>query len=232
MDHRLGRPSMVIVKLRKSLCAADNVRFNAYAINLYDEVCCNNFTCLFNAHSFQSMAEPTMEVVFEGEREQNGMWVLLLMICVPCKAGWLNCRNVFFRASDKISAIVQTVQAFTAEQSDEAQRTTSLLSVEASGVPEFRMSITLPISMSMRGEKQRRVGILTGGIAGGIIVLTFASMIVVLCYKTLQKRRNGQAGNRYRAKDHEVDIDDYDDIEGEWFSDSRLAKSDNSFISS
>jgi hypothetical protein len=109
------------------------------------------------------------------------------------------------------------VQAFTAERSDEAQPTTSLLSVEASSVPEPSMSIATQISMSMRGERQWRVGIITGGLAGGIVVLTFASIIAVLCHKTLQKRRNGQEGNKYKTKDHEMDIDDYDDIDGECF---------------
>jgi len=52
---------------------------------------------------------------------------------------------VFLRTSEKMSA---TVQAFTAERSDEAQPTTSRLSVEASSVPEPSMSITTQISTS------------------------------------------------------------------------------------
>jgi len=109
-----------------------------------------------------------------------------------------------------------TAQAFTAERSNEAQPTTSLLSVEASSVPEPSMGIPLQISMSMRSEKRRRVGIITGGLAAGITLLTFASMIAMLYHKALQKRR--KEGNKYRTKD--LDIDDYDDIDGECFSDS------------
>jgi hypothetical protein len=96
----------------------------------------------------------------------------------------------------------------------EAQPKTSLLSVEASSVTEPSMSITTQISMSMQVERQRRVGIITGRLADGIAVLMFASIIAVLC---LQKRCNVQEGDKYRTKDHEMDIDDYDDIDGECF---------------
>jgi hypothetical protein len=139
------------------------------------------------------------------------------VVVVPCRTT---------EGTDEI--MPATVQVSTTAQSDEAQHTASLLSIETSSASIPTMSVTMSMSMSMRSAQQRRVAIVMGGLAGGIAVLALASTVAMLCHNALQKRRGkGQGRKRYGVKNHEMDgddDDDNDDIEGEYLVDSKLTK--------
>ncbi|KAF8706302.1 hypothetical protein AX14_013803 [Amanita brunnescens Koide BX004] len=122
---------------------------------------------------------------------------------------------------DKI--MLTTVQVSTTTvQSDEAQHTTS---IEASSVPKPSMSTDMPMSTSMR-SKQRLVAIIMGGLAAGIAVFGFVSVIAMLWHNTLQRRRGNGRGNGYDVKNHEMDDEDddndSDDIEDQHPSSHQL----------
>lgn len=136
----------------------------------------------------------------------------MTLIIVPCRT---------IEDLDKI--MLTTVQVSTTTvQSDEVQHTTS---IEASSVPKPSMSTDMPMSTSMR-SKQRLVAIIMGGLAAGIAVFGFVSVIAMLWHNTLQRRRGNGRGNGYDVKNHEMDDEDddndSDDIEGENSADFKL----------